>query len=142
MGQLEDVARTKVSSLRFVDEIEVYLGYPVMLKERLHLPINIDDMLYARCSNITARDLDAAARFIKEQLRSEEVLSDFLVKQDKWIEALKVAYPVEVLELENQREEASGRASKAADYQEVERQFTNGLVELSKRAVNFMELSS
>jgi hypothetical protein len=51
--QLEQIAREKVKTLRFVDEIEVYLAYPVKLKERLDLQIDVKDMLYFGCSGVT-----------------------------------------------------------------------------------------
>ena len=139
MRLLEDVSRTKVASLRFVDEIEVFLGYPVMLKERLKLPINVDQMLYARCSNITSQDLDAAEHFVNEQLSHEEVLCDFLSKQDKWKEALSLKYPEEIRGLEEQKAFQSEGASTTADYEKIEREFARGLVELTKFAVNLKE---
>jgi hypothetical protein len=46
LDQLEQIARAKTATLRFVDEIEVYLAYPVKLKERLELQIDVKEMLY------------------------------------------------------------------------------------------------
>lgn len=132
---LEDVARAKVASLKFVDEIEVFLGYPIMLKERLQLPINAEQMLYAACSNITARNLDVAEGFVREQLGNEEIVSKFLVSQDKWKEALLINYPEEVRKLEAQKTHALENASTSTDYQKIEDQFNAGLVELTKVAV-------
>jgi hypothetical protein len=39
LEQLEQIAREKVKTLPFIDEIEVFLAYPIKLKERLNLPI-------------------------------------------------------------------------------------------------------
>ncbi len=38
--------RTKEATLWAIDPIEVYLAYPVQLKEALCLPIDIESMLY------------------------------------------------------------------------------------------------
>ena len=132
IGLLEDVARAKVDSLRFVDEIEVYLGYPIMLKGRLELPINIEEMLYARCSHITSADLDVAEAFINEQLANEEVIFNFLIKQDKWIAALDEHYPNEMREFKSQREKLIAEAVTSEAIIEIEREYHAALVKLTK----------
>jgi hypothetical protein len=69
LEQLEQIAREKVKIQRFDDEIEVFLAYPVKLKERLNLPIDVDEMLYFDCSGVTEQDLDNAATSIEEMLK-------------------------------------------------------------------------
>ena len=135
MGLLEDAARAKVESLSFVDEIEVYLGYPVMLKERLQLPINISQMLYAMCSNITEQDLTAATSFVNAQIGNEETVCKFLVKQNKWKEALLQNYPKEMKNLKAQRDRSLEKASSSVSYLEIESRFNAGLVELTRRVL-------
>ncbi len=70
ISQLEKIAREKVEILKttvgLFDEIEVYLGYPIKLRKRLHLPIDIEAMLFFNCSNIT-RVLDNRATLGAEQ---------------------------------------------------------------------------
>jgi hypothetical protein len=55
-------AAAKVETLRVVDPIEVYLAYETRLAQPLELPLSTQEMLYERCSNITAADLDAASQ--------------------------------------------------------------------------------
>ena len=89
LSQLEEIAKNKVSSLRFVDEIEVYLAYPVMLKERLQLPIVIDTMLYFGCSSVTEQDLDFAAELVHASLSNLDSYCEQLAKSPQWEKALE-----------------------------------------------------
>jgi hypothetical protein len=60
LDALDRIAREKVESLHFVDEIEVYLAYQVKLRERLDLQLVAPDMRYFGVSHVTEDDLDAA----------------------------------------------------------------------------------
>ena len=62
LEQLEIIAREKVRSLSFVDEIEVYLAYQVKLRKALQLPIDTPDMRYFRLSEVTRDDLSRAQK--------------------------------------------------------------------------------
>ncbi len=89
LSELEKIAGNKSRSLHFVDEIEVYLAYPVMLKERLQLPIVIDTMLYFRCSSVTEADLQAAEELIRGGLRTLDTYCDTLAQELTWHKALE-----------------------------------------------------
>ncbi|MEI8301232.1 MAG: NEL-type E3 ubiquitin ligase domain-containing protein, partial [Chlamydiota bacterium] len=78
-----------------IEEIEIYLGYPIKLREALNLPITLQEMLYFRCSNLTAVDLETARADIIEKLANEEDFVTFLIEQDKWKETLKIKHPQE-----------------------------------------------
>ena len=78
-----------------IEEIEIYLGYPIKLREALNLPITLQEMLYFRCSNLTTVDLETARADIIEKLANEEAFVTFLIEQDKWKETLKIKYPQE-----------------------------------------------
>ncbi|MBS0653378.1 MAG: hypothetical protein JSR39_07625, partial [Verrucomicrobia bacterium] len=90
---LEEIARDKVEVLPFFDEIEVYLGYPIKLRERLGLEIDVQDMLYFRCSALTDQDLESAAQSVQSKQQSNEEKCAFLAKRDDWKKALEAAYP-------------------------------------------------
>lgn len=60
LQQLEEISRAKVKTLNFVDEIEVYLGYLVHFSQEFKLPVQMETMLYPRCSQITEADVIAA----------------------------------------------------------------------------------
>ena len=90
---LEKIARDKIPALHFYDEIEVYLGYPVMLRERLKMEIDVDEMLYFRCSALQQTDLNCAAKDVLRTQKDDEESCLFLVKNDRWIDSLKANYP-------------------------------------------------
>lgn len=60
LATLESLARQKVNSLQFVDEIEVYLGYIVRLSKEFALPVQMETMLYPNCASISDGDLEHA----------------------------------------------------------------------------------
>ena len=60
LGQLEDIARKHAASRPGVDEIEVYLGFQVMLRERLALPLDIASMIYPSMAEIGPEHLERA----------------------------------------------------------------------------------
>jgi len=108
---LEEIARKKTETLNFFDEIEVYLGYPIMLRERLGLEIDVHEMLYFRCSALTQQDLDKAAEYVEMQQQDEEAVFAFLSEQEDWRAALRAEYPERCDEIdeENYQElEAAG----------------------------------
>ncbi|HCO2741123.1 TPA: invasion protein, partial [Shigella sonnei] len=57
---LEDIARDKVRTLHFVDEIEVYLAFQTMLAEKLQLSTAVKEMRFYGVSGVTANDLRTA----------------------------------------------------------------------------------
>ncbi|WP_245423043.1 NEL-type E3 ubiquitin ligase domain-containing protein [Neorhizobium huautlense] len=68
LDALERIARQKVRSLRFVDEIEVYLAYQVKLRNNLELALTAPDMRFFAASYVTEDDLTAA----EHRVRAEE----------------------------------------------------------------------
>ncbi|MGL3210419.1 NEL-type E3 ubiquitin ligase domain-containing protein [Bradyrhizobium sp. BR 1433] len=67
LGALERIARQKVASLQFVDEIEVYLAYQVKLRERLDLQLIAPDMRFFDVSYVTEHDLAAAEILVRNE---------------------------------------------------------------------------
>lgn len=76
LDKLEKIAREKVKSLTFVDEIEVYLAYQVKLRDRLDLPLDTINMRFYDVSYVEQRDLDAAEASVKSAEALE--FSDYL----------------------------------------------------------------
>ena len=89
VSELEKIAEKKIHSLKGVDPIEVYLGYPVALKKDLNLPIDIDSMLYFSCSGITDEDLKMARSDLEGRLFDEEKRLGFLVDTHTWTKMLE-----------------------------------------------------
>ncbi|WP_342723965.1 NEL-type E3 ubiquitin ligase domain-containing protein [Bradyrhizobium sp. B097] len=67
LDALEGIARDKVSSLRFVDEIEVYLAYQVKLREPLQLWHIAPTMRFFAVSHVTEDDIAAAETSVRNQ---------------------------------------------------------------------------
>ncbi|MBM3207740.1 MAG: hypothetical protein FJZ57_03935, partial [Chlamydiae bacterium] len=104
LDRLEEIARAKVETLRFVDEIEVYLGFPTKLRERLNLQIDVEEMLYFTCSGITEADLDYAASFIEDQLSTPDAIANILIQREDWIQALKEKHPGAIAAFQREKE--------------------------------------
>ncbi len=88
LSELEKIAGNKAKTLRFVDEIEVYLAYPIMLKAKLQLPIALDTMLYFRCSSVSEADLQRAEGIVREGLSNLDAYCDYLAQDATWQKAL------------------------------------------------------
>ncbi|MCH9625234.1 MAG: E3 ubiquitin-protein ligase ipaH9.8 [Chlamydiales bacterium] len=125
---LEECARNKIPALRFFDEVEVYLGYIVKLKDRLNLSIAVEDMLYFHCSSLSEEDLSIAENIVREKLESDEKY-EYLIKNDKWIKALREQFPNEMEQIDEAR---------YADYENnlenSEMKYKAALIALSKEA--------
>jgi len=133
---LEKIARDKVLMLPMVDEIEVYLAYPVQLRETLNLPIDVDKMLYFACSSVTAQDLEGARQEVQNFLDDEEASLKFLIKQNIWVETLEKTYPKRYEEINNQRYDMlddPATCDQAMDYYEQE------LIKLSREVLELGE---
>ena len=93
---LEDVARAKIEQVKEtlgageeIDEVEIYLDYPIKLKDELELPIHIDEMLFADYTQLTEEELAAAKASVLELINSPEGFYRFLVHNDKWRQILR-----------------------------------------------------
>ena len=126
LDELGEIAKAKARSLRFVDEVEVYLAYPVMLKNKLQLPIDIDTMLYYRCSSVTAEDLSTAAEVVKGFLSNLDSYCEYLAKDVTWQKALESdSRYISLLKTRNS----------AADYNAAHSQFQDGLKALTQQVL-------
>jgi hypothetical protein len=130
---LENAAREKIPYLPFFDEIEVYLGYPIQLKEALEIPIDIQNMLYFTCSALTHRDLEETKNVVLNERGNQEMSLEFLINQDTWQKALSVNYPEEYQVIMDKREEAS--AVENPEYSMIEENYKQELRELTKKAL-------
>ncbi|KRQ06509.1 hypothetical protein AOQ71_26045 [Bradyrhizobium manausense] len=105
LNALEPIARHKVDSLRFVDEIEVYLAYQVKLRERLDLQLIAPDMRFFDVAYVTDDDLNAA----EIQVRNEEAagFADYLATRwQPWEMVVSRIAPEAHAQMENRLAEA------------------------------------
>ncbi|RYF46642.1 MAG: hypothetical protein EOO38_13730, partial [Cytophagaceae bacterium] len=85
--QLEIVqahARGKADSLLWVDEIEVFLAYESGLRETLQLPVSAENMLFARCAQVTPADLASAERAAVAAVQDSSRVKAYLQTSDPW----------------------------------------------------------
>ena len=129
LDELEKIAGNKARSLKFVDEVEVYLAYPIQLKKALQLPFLLDQMLYFRCSSVTEEDLKRAEEIVKGGLSNRQAYCDFLAKNDTWQKALEKALPKEYAAIVRKKNGASDEGNEAA----IDRQFKQELAALTNQ---------
>ncbi|EFW9207810.1 T3SS effector E3 ubiquitin-protein ligase IpaH9.8 [Shigella boydii] len=84
---LEDIARDKVRTLHFVDEIEVYLAFQTMLAEKLQLSTAVKEMRFYGVSGVTANDLRTAEAMVRS--REENEFKDWFSLWGPWHAVLK-----------------------------------------------------
>jgi len=135
---LEKIAREKVSTLSFYDEIEVYLVYLVKLRERLGMPIDIESMLYDHFANtaVTQEDLNNVAAFVQKQQNDDEKKCRFLIGQDKWIESLRANYSEKFVEID--KEIAAEEDKEDCDYIKLGQMREEKLISLTVWALGNM----
>ena len=133
LSLLEQCARNKIPELQFFDEISVYLGYPIMLKERLALPIDVKNMLYFSCGGLTDQDLNTAEAFVKEHLDNPEAQCEFLIEQPTWKKALEHRYALRVAQLERIRARVLDKPD--ANAVAIQKEYNQGLIKLTKEAL-------
>ncbi|GAB5411197.1 MAG: hypothetical protein ChlgKO_03110 [Chlamydiales bacterium] len=88
IDQLKQVAQEKVKTLCLVDEIEVYLAYPIKLQERLEIDLNMGEMLYFSCSAVSEQELESVVEFVLSCRNNEEARMTYLTSHPKWLEVL------------------------------------------------------
>jgi Leucine-rich repeat (LRR) protein len=131
---LKEVAKQKVNSLLLVDEIEVYLGYPIQLQSRLNLPLNQTDMLYFTVSEIDPQDLDTAQEYVENKISSREHFCEYLLQRDVWNQALNSQHSVEVQVLEDAKRE--GLAVDDPDYEAIGQAYNQGMNQLTQNIIS------
>ncbi len=132
--QLEMLAEAQVVSLRrqredFEEEVQVYLAYPILLREQLALFLDVDVMLYG--SDVTEEDLQVAESYVNGLLAGRDARIEILSKDEIWRSSLSVKYPQEYAALVAAKEEALA-ASEDPDYFAIEERFVRDIQELTR----------
>lgn len=116
---LEEVARQKATTIRgHFDEIEVYLAYLIPLKEKLELPICLNDKNFLHCGGII--DISEAVEHINSITGKEENKIQYLLRHAEFKTAYEQCYPEEV-------REATDKSCDAADPSKLENVLNNEL---------------
>lgn len=136
LQQLEEISRAKVKTLNFVDEIEVYLGYLVHFSQEFKLPVQMETMLYPRCSQITEADVIAARNTLTGHEETflaswgpmdmmmkkldPEAFSAMTIKIEARIEKAKEALYTQLAELDEKAEDYEQKTNLLmADYNQI-----------------------
>ena len=135
MGQLEEIARTKLASLHNADQIEVFLAYPIGLKQKLQLQFDVDTMLYAHVSKVSEQDLSSAAEYIESQLAQENAQSNILAGYEEWQKALQKYYPLQYGAIIRERNILAEVATDSEQYKIIESRFLEKVAQLTSRVL-------
>ncbi|WP_441006753.1 NEL-type E3 ubiquitin ligase domain-containing protein [Escherichia marmotae] len=84
---LEEIAREKVRTLHFVDEIEVSLAFQTMLAEKLELSTAVREMRFYGVSGVTEDDLSSA--LVRVLSREEREFAEWFARWSPWHAVLK-----------------------------------------------------
>ncbi|MCK1296601.1 leucine-rich repeat domain-containing protein [Bradyrhizobium sp. 24] len=107
LGVLDGIARDKVSSLRFVDEIEVYLAYQVKLRDRLDLKHIAPAMRYFGVAHVDEHDLATAEAVVRSKEAAE--FADYLATSwQPWDTVLRRIAPEAHAEMQDRLVDAMG----------------------------------
>ncbi|MGL4348524.1 MAG: NEL-type E3 ubiquitin ligase domain-containing protein [Chlamydiales bacterium] len=99
-----------------IDDVEVYLAYPILLKERLKLSININSMMTeSAATGVTQKDLEIAALEVEKQQADKQACAEFLVNNTYWIELIKQLHPEEYEAINEQSIEMMDESEEAAE---------------------------
>ncbi len=82
LQQLELIAREKVKTLRFIDEIEVYLAFQTELSTRLQLTAFAKEMRFYEHAGISEAELKAAALRVKTAENTE--FAQWFARWEPW----------------------------------------------------------
>ncbi|MGP3591896.1 NEL-type E3 ubiquitin ligase domain-containing protein [Vagococcus sp. WN89Y] len=104
LEQIEHIAREKVKSLRFVDEIEVYLAYQTALRRELQLSSVAELMRFCDHSGVTQQDINYALAEVRNKENGE--FAGWLPGWAPWKSALQRLYPELIARLQNRHEAA------------------------------------
>lgn len=107
LGQLETIARKHAACIPGVDELEVYLGFQVMLRERLALPLATTHMHYPSMASIRPEHLELA--YTRVIAAEREGFADFLANDWRpWQAVLQRQWPVQYEQAQEQLIDAMG----------------------------------
>jgi Leucine-rich repeat (LRR) protein len=84
LNYLEKIAKAKETLCNINDSIEVLLSYPLMLKEKLDLALDIETMLFFPCSGVKEEDLLSAETLLQCFFDNKEWDFEAIMQQDFW----------------------------------------------------------
>ena len=135
MGQLEEIARNKLASLHYADQIEVFLAYPIGLKQRLGLQFDVDSMLFPAASRVSEQDLSSAAEYIESQLAQANAKNNILAGYEEWQKALQKYCPTEYEAIIQERNILAEMATYPEQHKIIQSRFLEKVAQLTSRVL-------
>ncbi len=139
LDQLEDIAKRHIQNIKNseieVDEIEVYLAYPILLKDQLQIPIDVDEMLFENFSGVREKNIAQAQRYIRGKLEKPNAKAKILASYDYWELALQKYNETkeEYQAIIKQRQERAELADTEQDYVAINQWFKDQIAQLTSR---------
>lgn len=139
LDQLEDIAKRHIQNIKNlaieVDEIEVYLAYPVLLKGLLQIPIDVDEMLFEGVAGVSEQELLEAREDITTKLAEPNAKAKILASYDYWELALQKYNETkeEYQAIIKQRQERAELADTEQDYVAINQWFKDQIAQLTSR---------
>lgn len=144
LDQLEDIAKRHIQNIKNseievdeseVDEIEVYLAYPVLLKGPLQIPIDVDEMLFEELAGVSKPKLLKARQDITSKLAEPNAKAKILASYDYWEVALQKHNETkeEYQAIIEQRQERANFAETGQDYVAIHQWFKDQIAQLTSR---------
>ena len=137
LAQLEKIAHEHIENAQAqaftLDEVAVYLAYPILLKNDLQIPIDVDEMLYIGSAHLTNGHLSRAKEVIRQQLGKLNAKANILASYDCWQVALekynetKDGYQAIIKEKQTRAE----LAQTPQEYLEIDQSFKDQIAKLS-----------
>jgi hypothetical protein len=84
LEMVNEKAKAHKNTLKWVDEIEVYLAFQIGLAEQLDLPVKTRNMIFRGCAQITDEQINQAGDAVVKEC-TEEKLNNFLESWSPWI---------------------------------------------------------
>jgi hypothetical protein len=88
LEMVNEKAKAHKNTLKWVDEIEIYLAFQIGLAEKLNLPVKTRNMIFRRCAQITDEQINQVGDAVVREC-TEEKLNNFLESWSPWIEHQK-----------------------------------------------------
>ncbi|MCX6986577.1 MAG: NEL-type E3 ubiquitin ligase domain-containing protein [Chlamydiae bacterium] len=139
LDQLEHIAQRHIQFAKNrrieLDEIEVYLAYPILLKDQLQIPIDVDEMLFENFSGVREKNIAQARRYIRGKLEKPNAKAEILASYDYWEVALQKHNETkeEYQAIIEQRQERAELADTGQDYVAINEWFNDQITKVTSR---------
>ncbi|MDP1880330.1 MAG: NEL-type E3 ubiquitin ligase domain-containing protein, partial [Parachlamydiaceae bacterium] len=132
---LVSVAEEKIKTLKFVDDVETYLAYPILLRKELNLKLDIKEMLYPRCTGLLDKDIENAKIYIESILNTHSGFEGLLIQENEWKEVLDLIFKEQFEYLTKARNTGLENEENASKLNE---EYNQGLIKLTHRLLSPM----